>query len=65
MAIIIVNVKNIGGRCINEVIVVHKIISIFGVPVFIGNRCPHCKALINEKAKYCNNCGTQIYVTDK
>ena len=43
----------------------NKIISIFGVPIFIGNRCPHCKAWLHEKARYCNNCGTQIYVVDR
>lgn len=23
-------------------------------------RCPYCKAIIDEKDKYCNNCGTQL-----
>ena len=23
-------------------------------------RCPYCRALIDEKEQYCNNCGTQL-----
>lgn len=27
-------------------------------------RCPYCHAIIDENAKYCNNCGTQLLFTE-
>ena len=39
----------------------NKIINVFGTPVLVGNRCPKCKALIDDKTRYCRNCGRQVY----
>ena len=46
-------------KCENEKLIITKL-DVEEIPVILGNVCRHCKAKLNNKSKFCPECGGKL-----